>query len=105
MVFGGKREDEQWQEVISRRDTQNTEESQPASLLSVENNQNCSSNKIIDWCDDRWVKIRATMDSVMPENMFPRVKLEQKTEPKKFVAASGQQIKDKGEKTTSFDTK
>ena len=51
---------------------------------------------------DKWVKVRCTMDSgaagrVMPETMFPRVKLERKTSPKKFVAANGEQIKDLGE--------
>ena len=30
----------------------------------------------------------------MPETMFPRVKPERKTTPKKFVAAYGEQIKD-----------
>ena len=41
---------------------------------------------------------------VMPETMFPRVKLERKTTPKKFVAANGEQIKDLGEKTIPFKT-
>ena len=35
---------------------------------------------------------------VMPETMFPRVKIERKTTPKKFVAANGEQIKDFGAK-------
>ena len=44
-----------------------------------------------------------TMDTgaaghVMPEAMFPNVKLERKTQPKKFVAANGDQIRDLGEK-------
>ena len=34
----------------------------------------------------------------MLEAMFPRVKLERKTSPKKFVAANGEQIRDLGEK-------
>ena len=38
--------------MISRRDTQNTEENQYASLLSVENNQNSSSLKIIEVMTD-----------------------------------------------------
>ena len=42
---------------------------------------------------------------VVPETMFPRVKLERKTTPKKFVAANGEQIKDLGEKTIPFKTK
>ena len=58
---------------------------------------------------DKWVKVRGTMDSgaarhAMPETMFPRVKLERKTTPKKFVAANGEQIKDLGEKTIPFKT-
>ena len=58
---------------------------------------------------DKWVKVRVTMDSgvaghVMPETMFPRVKLERKTTPEKFVAANGEQIKDFGEKTIPFKT-
>ena len=39
---------------------------------------------------------------VMLEAMFPRVKLERKTTPKKFVAANGEQIKDLGEKEIPF---
>ena len=35
---------------------------------------------------------------VMLETMFPRVKLERKTSPKKLVAANGEQIKDLGVK-------
>ena len=41
---------------------------------------------------------------VMPETMFPRVKLERRTSPKKFVAANGEQIKDLGEKNIPFKT-
>ena len=36
--------------------------------------------------------------------MFPRVKLERRTSPKKFVAANGEQIKDLGEKNIPFKT-
>ena len=36
--------------------------------------------------------------------MFPRVELERKTSPKKFVEASGEQIKDLGEKNIPFKT-
>ena len=39
---------------------------------------------------------------VIPEAMFPRVKLERKTSPKKFVAANGEQIRDLGEKNIPF---
>ena len=54
---------------------------------------------------DKWVKVRVTMDSgaaghVMLETMFLCVKLE----PKKFVAATGEQIKDSGEKNIPFKT-
>ena len=41
---------------------------------------------------------------VMLETMFPRVKLERKTSPKKFVAANGEQVKDLGEKNIPFKT-
>ena len=41
---------------------------------------------------------------VMLETMFPHVKLERKTSPKKFVAANGEQIKDLGEKSNLFKT-
>ena len=52
---------------------------------------------------------KSTMDTgaaghVMPEAMFPSVKLERKTQPKKFVAANGEQIKDLGEKNIPFRT-
>ena len=58
---------------------------------------------------DKWVKVRVTMDSgaarrLMLETMFPRVKLERKTSPKKFVAANGEQVKDLGEKNIPFKT-
>ena len=61
-----------------------------------------SPRKIIEE-EDRRVKVRVTMDSgaaghVMPEAMFPHIKLERKVPPKKFVAANGEQIKDLGEK-------
>ena len=53
---------------------------------------------------DNWVNIRATMDTgaaghVMLAEMFPRVKLDRTSTTKKFVAASGEQIKDSGGKT------
>ena len=41
---------------------------------------------------------------VMLETMFPRLKLERKTSPKKFVAANGEQIRDLGEKKVPFKT-
>ena len=68
----------------------------------TKNNQNSNPKKIVE-VKDKCVKVRVTMDSgaaghVMPEAMFPRVKLERKMTPKWFVAAKGEQIKDLGEK-------
>ena len=67
-----------------------------------------SPKKIVE-VRDKWVKVRVTMGSgaaghVMPETMFPLVKLERRTSPKKFVAANGEQIKDLGEKNIPFKT-
>ena len=86
-------ESEQWQEVINKRNKQRTKRANQSSLLSVENSQNVSSKKVVE-TKDKWVKVRVTMDTgaaghVMPEAMFPNVKLERKTQPKKFVAANG----------------
>ena len=74
----------------------------------MESSQNLSSKKVME-VRDKWVKVRVTMDSgaaghVMPETMFPCVKLERKKSPKKFVAANGEQIKDLGEKNIPFKT-
>ena len=101
-------ENEQWQEVISRRNKQRVKRANQASLLSVESSQSLSPKKIVE-VRDKWAKVRVTMDSgaaghVMPETMFPRVKLERRTSPKKFVAADGEQIKDLGEKNIPFKT-
>ena len=101
-------ESEQWQEVISRRSKQGAKKGNQASLLSVESSHNLSLEKILE-VKDKWVKVRVTMDSgaaghVMPETMFPHVKLERKTSPKKFVAANGERIKDLGEKSIPFKT-
>ena len=76
--------------------------------MSVESCKNSDSRKVVEM-KDKWVKVRVTMDSgaaghVMPETMFPHVKLERKTSPKKFVAANGEQIKDLGEKSIPFKT-
>ena len=73
-----------------------------ASLLSVENSQKPSSKKFIE-VKDRWVEVRVTVNygaagHVMPEGLFPRVKFERKTPPKKFAAANGERIKDLREK-------
>ena len=88
-------ENEQWQEVIRRRNKQRVKRANQASLLSVESSQSLSPKKIVE-VRDKWVKVRVTMDSgaaghVMPETKFPRVKLERRTSPKKFVAANGEQ--------------
>ena len=76
--------------------------------MSVENSHSLSPKKVVE-VRDKWLKVRVTMDSgaaghVTPETMFPRVKLERKTSPKKFVAANGEQIKDLGEKKIPFKT-
>ena len=101
-------ESEQWQEVISRRKKQRVKRANQSSLLSVENSKNLNSKNIVE-TKDKLVKVRVTMDSgaaghVMPETMFPHVKLERKTSPKKFVAANAEQIKDLGEKNIPFKT-
>ena len=77
-----------------------------ASLLSVGSSHNSKTKEIIE-VKHRWVNVRVTMDSaghVMPDTVFPRVKLERKTSPKKFVAANGEQIRDLGEKKIPFKT-
>ena len=94
--------------MISRRSKQRADEVNQASLLSVDSSHSSSPQKIVK-VKDRWVKVRATMDSgaashVMLETMFPHVKLNRKTSPKKFVAANGEQIRDLGEKNIPFKT-
>ena len=94
--------------MISRRNKQRVKKANQVSLLSVERSQNLSSKKVVE-VKDKWVKVRVTMDSgaaghVMPETIFPRVKLERRTSPKNFVAANGEQIKDLGEKNIPFKT-
>ena len=94
--------------MISRRDKQREKKDNHTSLLSMENSHNSTPKKIVE-VKDKWVKVRVTMDSgaaghVMPETMFPHVKYERKTSPKKFVAANGEQIKDLGEKSIPFKT-
>ena len=83
MVSSGRSENEQWQEVTSRRNKQRAKKANQASLLGVENSHSLSPKKVVE-VKDKWVKVRVTMDSgaaghVMPETMFPRVKLERKT--------------------------
>ena len=100
-------ENEQWQEVISRGNKQRVKRANQALLLSVENSHSSNPKKVVE-VKDKWVNVRVTVDSgaaghVMPETMFPRVKLERRTSPKKFVAANGEQIKDLGEKNPIQD--
>ena len=95
--------------MISRGDKQKVKKSNQASLLGVEHSHNSSPMKVIE-VKDRWLKVRATMDSaaavrVMFEAMFPpSVKLERKTSSKKFVASNGEQTKDSMEKNIPFET-
>ena len=94
--------------MISRRNKQTTKKANQAFLLSVENCHSFSAKKVVE-VKDKWLKVRVTMDSgaaghVMPETMFPRVRLERKMSPKKFVAANGPQIKYVGEKKIPFKT-
>ena len=79
-----------------------------ASLVSVESIRSSSPKKIVE-VKDKWVKVRVTMDSgaaghVMLGTMVPHVKFDRNMSPKKFVAASGEQIKDLGEKIITFKT-
>ena len=99
-------EHEQWQEVISKKSKLKLKKFAHESLLSVENNSCASPLKVIE-VQDNWVDIRATMDTgaaghVMLAKMFPRVKLDRTSAPKKFVAANGERIKDLEEKTIPF---
>ena len=83
-------ENEQWQEVISRGNKQRVKRANQTLLLSVESSHSSNPKKVVE-VKVKWVKVRVTMDSgaaghVMLETMFPRVTLERKTSPKKFVA-------------------
>ena len=100
-------EHEQWQEVISKHNKRNVKKANPASVR-VENNHNSNPKKIVE-VTDKCVKVRVAMDSgaaghVKPEAMFPHVKLERKTTPRKLVAANGEQSKHLGEKKIPFKT-
>ena len=95
-------ENEQWQEVISRRSKQRAKKVNQASLLGVESSHSLSPKKVVE-VKDKWVKVRVTMDSGTAGHVM-HVKLERKTSPKKFVAANGEQIKDLGEKSIPFKT-
>ena len=84
-------------EVISKQNKRKVKKANQASLLSMVNSHKSNPKKIVE-VKDKWVKVRVTMDSgaaghVMPETMFPRVKLEHKMTPKKFAATNGEQMK------------
>ena len=75
-------------------------------MLSFENVSCALPRKVIE-VKDNWANIRATMGSgtaghVMPAEMFPRVKLDRTSATKKFVAATGERIKELCEKTIPF---
>ena len=83
-------ENEQWQEVTSKKSKLKMKRCAQESVLSVENNSCASSRKVVGVKDD-WVNIRATMDTgaarhVMPAETSPRVKLDRTSTTKKFVA-------------------
>ena len=59
-----ERENEQWQEVISRRNKHRVKKANQAPLLSVESSHNLSPKKIVE-VKDKWVKVRVTMDSCL----------------------------------------
>ena len=92
-------ENEQWQEVTSKKSKLNKKKKlDDESLLSVENNSGVPPRKVIE-VKDNWVNTRATMDTgavghVMPAEMFPRVNLDRTSLSKKFGAAM-----EKGPKT------
>ena len=55
-------ENEQWQEVISRRDKARVKNANQASMLSVKNSHNSSPKKIME-VKDRWVRVTRAQDS------------------------------------------
>ena len=76
-------ENEQWQEVTSKKSNVKTKKFAHESLLRVEDNSCASPRKVIE-VKDKWVNFRATMDTgvaghVMPTETFPRVKLDRTT--------------------------
>ena len=92
-----KSENEQWQEVASKKSKLKSKEVAHESLLSVENKSCASPKKVIE-VKDNWVNIRATVDTgaaghVMLAEMFRRVKLDRTTATKKLVAAHGETLK------------
>ena len=93
---------------MSRRDKRKLKKAAHVSLLSVENYQSLCLKNMLE-VKNKWVKVRATMDCgaaghVMLEGMLPRVKLERKTEPHKFLAANVEQITELGLRTIPFKT-
>ena len=99
-------ENEQWQEVTSKKPKLKRKKFARESLLSVQNNSCASPRKVFE-VKDKWLNIRAAKDTgaaghVTLAEMFARVKLDRTTTTKKFVAENGERIKDLGEKTISF---
>ena len=99
-------ESEQWRVVTSKKSKLKMKKFAHESLLSVENNSCASPRKVFE-VKDMWVNTRATMDTgvaghVTSAEMFPRVKLDCTSTTKNSVAASGEKIKDLGEKTIPF---
>ena len=94
----------------SDQQTKQTDSKESTSSVTVECGEQSQFEPEEDCGGERQVvKVRVTMDSgaaghVMRETMFPHVKLERKTSPKKFVAANGEQIKDLGAKRIPFKT-
>ena len=94
--------------MISRRAKRAEQKSAHTSILSDETKQRSIPKRIVE-VNDTWTKIKDNMDSgaasqVMPEKMFPRVKVQRNSTPKRFVAANGDDIRDTGEKTIPFKT-
>ena len=99
-------EHEQWQEVISRKDTK-TEES-CACLTAECGRQSRFDSQEHNPSEERTSKGQGpkrfwTCRTVTPKGMFPHVKLERNSAPKKFVAADGEQIRELGVETIPLD--
>ena len=95
-------ENEQWQEVTRKKSKLKLKKLAHESLLSVENNSGVPPRKVIK-VKDNWVNISATLDTGLhPAEIFSRVTLDRTRTTKRFVAASGDRIKDLVEKTIPF---
>ena len=99
-------ENEQWQEVASKKSKLKSREVAHESLLSVENKSCASPKKVIE-VKDNWVNIRATVDTKaarhsMPAEMFLRVKLDRTTATEIRCSKWRRNIEDLGEKTIPF---